>query len=187
MDSPGKGLARRRNGASAGPNSSWRTNSWHRSASNVSSSSTSSDILVAPGPTTSRQPSQTHQDELPSTVSDDMARRQKNVFAVVREGHSLIIRVRGREYVQRLKSAMREPTPEELASMVPIEQRIILNLRDDDDDGDNADGPNRRGTYSKEYTLKHPEIGWVHRGQGRYLPASQAPPSTSTTKAGPAP
>lgn len=34
------------------------------------------------------------------------------------------------------------------------------------------DGPNERGTYSKAYTTKHPEIRWVHRGQGRYLPAN---------------
>ncbi len=40
-----------------------------------------------------------------------------------------------------------------------------------DDDGD---GPNHRGTYSKAYTMLHPEIKWVHRGQGRYLPAATA-------------
>lgn len=40
-------------------------------------------------------------------------------------------------------------------------------------DLDDAEGPNERGTYSKEYTLKHPETKWVHRGQGRYLPASK--------------
>lgn len=36
-------------------------------------------------------------------------------------------------------------------------------------DGD--DGPNERGTYSRQYTLRHPSVQWVHRGQGRYLPA----------------
>ena len=44
---------------------------------------------------------------------------------------------------------------------------------DDENNDENAEGPNDRGTYSKEYTLKHPEIKWVHRGQGRYLPASE--------------
>ncbi|KAK5108055.1 hypothetical protein LTR62_008829 [Meristemomyces frigidus] len=34
-------------------------------------------------------------------------------------------------------------------------------------------GRNARGTYSREYTLKHPETTWVHRGQGRYLPAEE--------------
>lgn len=38
---------------------------------------------------------------------------------------------------------------------------------------DGLDGPNHRGTYSKQDTLLHPEIEWVHRGRGRYLPASQ--------------
>lgn len=45
--------------------------------------------------------------------------------------------------------------------------RIKDELNDDD-----VDGPNRRGTYSKSYILQHPEVEWVHRGQGRYLPAS---------------
>ena len=44
---------------------------------------------------------------------------------------------------------------------------------DNENNDENAEGPNDRGTYSKEYTLKHPEIKWVHRGQGRYLPASE--------------
>ncbi|QIW98935.1 hypothetical protein AMS68_004453 [Peltaster fructicola] len=49
----------------------------------------------------------------------------------------------------------------------------------------NGDGPNANGTYSREYTLRHPEIAWVHRGQGRYRPESalsersQKTPSTS--------
>ncbi|KXS96815.1 hypothetical protein AC578_8304 [Pseudocercospora eumusae] len=51
---------------------------------------------------------------------------------------------------------------------------------DDDDDDDEAveetDGPNHRGTYSKDYVLKHPDIKWIHRGQGRYLPASELKP-----------
>jgi len=37
---------------------------------------------------------------------------------------------------------------------------------------DDDDGPNHKGTYSKAYTLKHPEVKWVHRGQGRYLPSN---------------
>jgi len=44
-------------------------------------------------------------------------------------------------------------------------------LEDDDIDGE---GPNHRGTYSKAYTVQHPEIKWVHRGQGRYLPLTAA-------------
>ncbi|EME83531.1 uncharacterized protein MYCFIDRAFT_81620 [Pseudocercospora fijiensis CIRAD86] len=51
---------------------------------------------------------------------------------------------------------------------------------DDDDDDDDAveetEGPNHRGTYSKDYVLKHPEIEFIHRGQGRYLPVSELKP-----------
>jgi hypothetical protein len=46
------------------------------------------------------------------------------------------------------------------------------------------EGRNHHGTFSKEYTLKHPEITWIHRGQGRYLPAkdlhSTASPEVSS-------
>ena len=38
---------------------------------------------------------------------------------------------------------------------------------------ENAEGPNQYGTFSKAYTLKHPEIKWVHRGSGRWLPAEE--------------
>ncbi|KXT11211.1 hypothetical protein AC579_10009 [Pseudocercospora musae] len=47
---------------------------------------------------------------------------------------------------------------------------------DDDEVVEEVEGPNHRGTYSKEYVLKHPEIDWIHRGQGRYLPASELKP-----------
>ncbi|EMC99874.1 hypothetical protein BAUCODRAFT_30285 [Baudoinia panamericana UAMH 10762] len=40
-------------------------------------------------------------------------------------------------------------------------------------DVDDTDGRNARGTYSRSYKESHPEIDWVHRGQGRYLPADQ--------------
>lgn len=33
-------------------------------------------------------------------------------------------------------------------------------------------GPSAKGLYSKEYTLRHPDIEWTHRGQGRYLPTA---------------
>jgi hypothetical protein len=48
---------------------------------------------------------------------------------------------------------------------------------------DDDDGPNHKGTYSKAYTLKHPEVKWVHRGQGRYLPSNTVsyPPQPAST------
>ncbi|KAK5712834.1 hypothetical protein LTR15_011827 [Elasticomyces elasticus] len=42
------------------------------------------------------------------------------------------------------------------------------------DDNDHVGGGrNHRGTFSKKHVQRHPEIEWVHRGQGRYLPAEQ--------------
>ena len=35
------------------------------------------------------------------------------------------------------------------------------------------DGRNNRGTYSREFVEQHPEVRWVHRGQGRYLPRDE--------------
>jgi hypothetical protein len=43
-------------------------------------------------------------------------------------------------------------------------------IEDDDYNDDyNDDGPNHRGTYSKAHVLRHPDIEFVHRGQGRYV------------------
>ena len=47
----------------------------------------------------------------------------------------------------------------------------LIRVKDEVNE-DDQEGPNRRGTYSRQYTLLHPEVEWVHRGQGRYLPAS---------------
>jgi hypothetical protein len=41
----------------------------------------------------------------------------------------------------------------------------------DDDENGRHEGRNHHGTFSKDYTLSHPEITWIHRGQGRYLPS----------------
>lgn len=40
-------------------------------------------------------------------------------------------------------------------------------------DEDGEGGRNSRGTYSKAYTERHPEVKWVHRGQGRFLPEEE--------------
>jgi len=53
-------------------------------------------------------------------------------------------------------------------------KRSASDLAADADGSSPEDGPNHRGTYSKAYVEKHPEIRWMHRGQGRYLPASHA-------------
>jgi hypothetical protein len=49
---------------------------------------------------------------------------------------------------------------------------------------DDEDGPNHKGTYSKAYTIKHPEIKWVHRGQGRYLPTETVSTQESRIQSG---
>lgn len=56
-------------------------------------------------------------------------------------------------------------------------RRVTVGSLTDDSKlfNDDDDGPNHKGTYSKAYTLKHPEIKWVHRGQGRYLPSNTVP------------
>jgi len=94
-------------------------------------------------------------------------------FAEVKDGRLLVVRVTP----QKLKTMLDRPskntghvTPNHVATNG-------MKAVDDDDDDDDAEGggrgPNARGTYSKEYTLHHPEIKWVHRGQGRYLPATE--------------
>ena len=135
---------------------------FHRTASNASSSS-SSEIQVGPPPTASTQTPQMARQATSSSANgisvaashyDTMSRMGK---CRVVGGHLLIIPLRA-------------------------EQRAKLNLmvskhRASDESeaeiGNGEDPRNSRGTYPREYTLKHPEIKWVHRGQGRYLPAEE--------------
>ena len=50
--------------------------------------------------------------------------------------------------------------------IIRLGKELLSTIFNEGDEGRNA-----RGTYAREYTLLHPEIQWVHRGQGRYLPA----------------
>lgn len=60
----------------------------------------------------------------------------------------------------------------------------ISSLTDSPTLGDDEDGPNHKGTYSKAYTIRHPEIKWVHRGQGRYLPSETVSNQESRIQSG---
>ena len=166
MDSPGKGPGRRRNGPSFGRRA-------HRSVSNHSSSSTSSDILVAPGPpTTTVKQAPLVETPLPNTMAKGSAR------AEVRDGR-LIVRLTGGKNLDFLNGlaeddARKKKKVELDDSTNKIDGSTIIK---DEVNEDALDGPNRRGTFSKSYVLQHPEIKWVHRGQGRYLPASRGRPS----------
>jgi hypothetical protein len=60
----------------------------------------------------------------------------------------------------------------------------ISSLTDSPTLGDDEDGPNHKGTYSKAFTIKHPEIKWVHRGQGRYLPSETVSNQESRIQSG---
>lgn len=79
--------------------------------------------------------------------------------AEVKNGRHLIIRL-GKE---KLSSAL-------VSYQSDDEDDFGVNASDDYDD---FAGRNARGTFSKAYTLRHPDIEWVHRGQGRYLPAGE--------------
>lgn len=90
----------------------------------------------------------------------------------VRGGRLLVVKARDsavRNFFRRLgeDDDDRKKFPFAIARDSEDSMRIKDELNDDD-----IDGPNRRGTYSKSYILQHPEVEWVHRGQGRYLPAS---------------
>ncbi|KAK5741064.1 hypothetical protein LTR17_004214 [Elasticomyces elasticus] len=72
------------------------------------------------------------------------------------DGHMLVIRLR-RDQVALLNTEPSNPNG--------------LNGHTVDDN--DVVGRNHRGTFSKKHVQRHPEIEWVHRGQGRYLPAEQ--------------
>ena len=159
MESPGKRSSSIRNGANIGGRR------LHRSASAASRSSTSSEILVAPGPpTTSEQPPMY---ESPMALSPKVVPAEIEVEVDIRNGRVLVVKAKSdaaRAFLASLKDSDERNVDGRFDESVRIKEELY------DEDGD---GPNRRGTYSKAYTLLHPEIEWVHRGQGRYLPASQ--------------
>lgn len=74
---------------------------------------------------------------------------------------------------------------EERLSSVLLHEPMGNNTNRNDgseSDGAGVDGPNARGTYSKDYVLRHPGTTWIHRGQGRYLPARPVSPSWAGRK-----
>jgi hypothetical protein len=123
-----------------------------RAASDASSSS--SEIMV-----NSAQPmlpvTKSQQMETKPTVNGN-APRSVQLCRVV-DGGMLIVKLK----------------PEQLASLMTRSTQTSIDQSIVDGDDSNTDGRNSRGTYSREYTLRHPEIKWTHRGQGRYLPAEE--------------
>ena len=129
-------------------------------------SSSSSDILVAAPTPSSLQllPSSSGMDEKSkSTMGPAIStpRMAKAVTARVEDGTTLVVRFNDANSRRAFQEIVRA------SQTASIADRGLHSLDDDD-------GPNARGTYSKAYTLKHPEVEWTHRGQGRYIPAAQA-------------
>ena len=164
MEAADNALARRRSGSGG----AGRT---QRSASNHSSSSTSSDILVAPGPSTTA-PSKPGLLESPAPAP--MARG--TVQAEVMDKRILVVKVTGGKNLAVLQMlADHDALNQNRAKKDPLDAPTTttdgsIKIKDETNES-GGDGPNRRGTYSKAYVLQHPEIKWQHRGQGRYLPA----------------
>ena len=86
----------------------------------------------------------------------------------IRKGRTLVVKARNNTS-RALFRKLHQEDERKVETRSPFEG--ITKIKDEVNE-DDVDGPNRRGTYSKSYILLHPEIEWVHRGQGRYLPAS---------------
>ena len=109
-----------------------------------------------------------------------MSTPNMNISAYVSDGF-LTVRFNGPDGVSFLQS-LDQPPPdaeapdaddamEDYHPPEPTTESASVEPNGNADDDDSEQGPNARGTYSKEYTLRHPEVQWMHRGQGRYLPA----------------
>lgn len=149
----------------------------HRTTSN--NSSTSSDILVAPGQTTTS-------DQEPIPGLSDMAgpdrptdvprrprkrsRKKKAVKVTVVDGRHATFKMRGH---RNLLERLRDEDYVKSTAKVKTEP----NASDKDKQTAPVDGKavNWHSTYSKEQTLERPDIEWLHRGQGRYKPAAWFP------------
>lgn len=161
MDLPGVDSTLEPNGAS---------DANRRTDRSASASSTSSGIHVAPGlPITQQQASVNGSSLQAHYISSST---MPGITAEIRPGCFVVFKAKNeasRSFLKRLKDddirRGRDGPPSYNFAPTVIKSEI------NDDD---ADGPNRRGTYSKQYTLQHPEVEWVHRGQGRYLPAAHS-------------
>ena len=137
-----------------------------RSTSNLSSSSTSSDILVAPAlPSTTQNRRRRESATMPVTAV------VKGTLVIIKGVGSLFEQWASRDRANNNWETNKKLKQTERAQDNGAFRRIpISSLTDSPTLVDDEDGPNHKGTYSKAYTIKHPEIKWVHRGQGRYLP-----------------
>nr|POE62766.1 hypothetical protein CFP56_03670 [Quercus suber] len=83
--------------------------------------------------------------------------KQRSVFARVENSRLLIINTTPKA----LRDIYSDAKTSGVRRNAPAFNTDVLNS-----------GPGTPITYGKEHILCHPEIEWVHRGQGRYLPAS---------------
>ncbi|SMR43544.1 unnamed protein product [Zymoseptoria tritici ST99CH_3D1] len=149
--------------------------SWGRTASN--NSSNSSDILVA-GPAAHTTPTRPEQQRAlparsPWSKSADMA--------VPTTTHYWWGRLKIHFGSNAAKEAFRnivKSKPNPIFCPNRTSSAHIDNLSEDDE---GQEGPNHLGTYSKQYTLDHPEIKWMHRGSGRYVKADDLRPDFPVT------
>ncbi|GAB7363184.1 hypothetical protein MBLNU230_g3467t1 [Neophaeotheca triangularis] len=141
-----------------------------RSDSNISS--TSSDIQVASG---SQPPRDNTTTPVQSTTSHPGLRR-RHVTAVVKRRVLVIRNLKAHQFPAGDTASLNAHV-NNVNDMAPPAMPI-----------DDEEGPNHRGTYSKAYTLRHPEFTWIHRGQGRYLPsASVRTPGLKTERSAASP
>jgi hypothetical protein len=150
----------------------------------ISSSSGEEVITVAPGPPLISNAPSSHAHTVP--LISPRQHEGKNRFGSVGVARvtpidgKLLLAIRlppGDARERLLNIFFSRPRPTLMINDAVSSRKV--NLQDDNDnDGDIDDdeygrreGRNHRGTFSKEYTLNHPEIVWVHRGQGRYLPS----------------
>lgn len=133
-----------------------------RRTSNISSSS--SDILVAPLP--QLQPTAGHLQRPTPTTSMASLR----TFAGISHGRILRV-VFGPPAAREKLRAIDRSTPK---PQLQNSNSISSHLESDDGDDNHGqseadtDGLDPNMTYSKEETLRHPGVEFVHRGQGRY-------------------
>ena len=150
----------------------------HRTASDISTTSAFDLVSAAPQPAATTPPSASS-----SGVQDGMETRSR-VFARVDNGRVLVIQMKGYHNKQFLTRLVQGRGGRRVSAVkaVQVSPVALPSIKDDvsharpavvaDHDVDDDDNPNGRGTYSRAYVHRHPQIGWVHRGQGRYLPAN---------------
>lgn len=141
-------------------------------ASSNNSSTGSSDILVASGPPgmplPPLQPTQGYLQHPTTTTSTSMAPVRTTASYI--NNKTLRVQFSGHAVQEKFRAIIRSPPNPQLLPSPSISAQAEYDSDHENENGDEngSSALDPLKTYSKQETLNHPGVEFVHRGQGRY-------------------